>query len=185
MVGSRIVAGSGSGPTERENSWYSPGPIATPLSAVQVTSLTASVSVVPYDSTGLASFAFVAAAVQPGTGLVLTYRNGVSCGSLTVSFTVPAVADSLGTRKVSALNPPLVGLSGVTRTWAEAVAAGSRASPAVASPASTSRDRRRRVGAGGGMVHGRSFAHRSDDARGRTGTVPRRHRHGGARWGTP
>ena len=111
-----------------------------------MTSLTASVRVVPYDSTGLASFDFVATAVQPGTGLVLTYRNGVSCGSLTESFTVPAVADSLGTRKVSAVNPPAVGLSGVTRTWADAAGAGSATSPAVASPARTSRDRRHRFG---------------------------------------
>ena len=82
MVGSRIVAGFGQRTDGEGELLVLPGPIATPLSAVQVTSLTASVRVVPYDSTGLASFAFVAAAVQPGTGLVLTYRNGVSCGSV-------------------------------------------------------------------------------------------------------
>ena len=53
----------------------------------------------------------------------------MSLGSWTSSLTVLAVSDSLGTRKVSALNEPEAVLSVCTVTWAPAVA-GSRASPA-------------------------------------------------------
>ena len=53
----------------------------------------------------------------------------MSFGSWTSSLTVLAVSDSLGTRKVSALNEPEAVLSVCTVTWAPAVA-GSSASPA-------------------------------------------------------
>ena len=64
----------------------------------------------------------------------------MSVGSWTSSLTVLAVSDSLGTRKVSALNEPEAVLSVRTVTWAPA-AAGSRTS--VAAPRAAARAPRR------------------------------------------
>ena len=78
--------------------------------ACQVTVRATSVRVVPLMVTGVVSGALVTVAVQPGTGLVLTSRNGLSCGRVTFTLTVPAVSDSLGTRKVSWLTSGLGGV---------------------------------------------------------------------------
>ena len=71
--------------------------------AVQVTVRTASLTVRSPTWTGGVSAAFVMVAVQPGTGVVRTLLSGWSAGSVTSSFTVPAVSDSLGTRSETTL----------------------------------------------------------------------------------
>src|SRR4051794_17883163 len=106
-----------------ENSWYWPGAIWVPAAAVQVTVRAALVIVVPSSWTGLGSGACLTATFQPGTGLTLTDGKGSSWGSWTCSLTVPAVGDSLGTRKVIWLNEPAAVLSAWTLTWACAATA--------------------------------------------------------------
>src|SRR5690242_2886751 len=91
---------SGSGPPETSNSPNSPGPIRTPGLAVQVIVLTASEISASSVLIGVASLTLVTEAVQPGTDLVFSDAKGWSSGNLTASFTVPAVASSVGTRKV-------------------------------------------------------------------------------------
>src|SRR5689334_7616838 len=139
VVGSAAVE-SGSGPTEMANSWYSPGSIRVRPSAVQVTVRTALVMVVPSTSTAAGSFCCGALAVHPGTGLVATYRNGWLAGSVTATRTVPAVSDSLGTRRVRTLKPPATGSSASTWTWAYAGSVPASSSPpasvTVAAPSS-------------------------------------------------
>ena len=71
--------------------------------AVQVTVRTASLIVRSPTCTGGLSAAFVMVAVQPATGVVRTLLSGWSAGSVTSSFTVPAVSDSLGTRSETTL----------------------------------------------------------------------------------
>jgi hypothetical protein len=93
-------------------SWYCPGPTWTPASAVQTTAVGASVIVVPSRSTGSGRAPRSTTAVHPGSGLVRTEVSGVSVGSSTGSATVPAVSDSVGTRKVSWVKPPAVVDSG-------------------------------------------------------------------------
>src|SRR3954451_1926997 len=95
--------GAGSGPTESAKSWYWPGPIAAPGSAVQVTVRTASVRVAPSTSTAVGRGAVTRTTRHPGTALACTEANGGSWGSRTLSFVVLALSDSLGTRKVSVL----------------------------------------------------------------------------------
>jgi hypothetical protein len=85
---------------QRESA-YPPGPIRTPGAAVQVTDVTASVTVRPCRSSGGSSGARVSVAVQPGRGVVRTDVIGCSAGSVTRRATVPAVSDSVGTRKVT------------------------------------------------------------------------------------
>lgn len=72
-----------------------------PAFAVHVTVPTASVTALPLTCTGGVSVVLVTAAVQPGIGVVRTEVIGWSVGSATSSFTVPAVSDSSGTRKVT------------------------------------------------------------------------------------
>src|SRR3954454_4920709 len=124
-----------------ENSWYSPGAIWTPLTAVQVTVRAALVMVVPSVVMGFGSGASVTVTFQPVTGLTLTNANGVSWGSCTASLTVPALPDSLGTRKLSWLNDPAVGLSALTLTWASAVPAVKPATPRESAVTAASRQR--------------------------------------------
>src|ERR1700754_1603006 len=89
----------GSGPSDSGKSTNSPGAIRTPGSAVHVTVRTASVIDRPWLSTGGFTGALVIVAVQPGRGVVRTEVIGWSAGRVTSSFTVPAVSDSLGTRR--------------------------------------------------------------------------------------
>ena len=62
------MPGFGSGPTEIEKSWYSPGLTPAAALAVQITVLTALVILVPSASTGSGSGASVVLTVQPGSG---------------------------------------------------------------------------------------------------------------------
>jgi hypothetical protein len=69
--------------------------------AVQVTVRTASVSVRSPTSTGSGSVTSSTLTSQPACGFGETLANGASAGSVTRSWVVAAVSDSLGTRKTS------------------------------------------------------------------------------------
>src|SRR3954447_2210959 len=90
---------------------------------------TASVIVRSSSLTGLASLVLVTFATQPGCGLMLTDARGVSLGKDTARPVVLAVGDSVGTRKVSLVNPPASASRGLTLTCADAGPA-SRTDPA-------------------------------------------------------
>src|SRR4051794_34528130 len=105
-----------------EKVWYWPGARPPPASAVQVTSETASVTVLPSSSVSGGLIAVgVLVAVQPGTGLMLTKANGVSVGSCTRTDVVFAVSLSLGTENVISPKPPGAAFGELTVTWADAV----------------------------------------------------------------
>ena len=72
---------------------------------------------------GRGNAVFVGATDQPGTAFTETKANGESVGSAIVRPTVPAVGDSLGTRKVSLVKPPALASDGFTDTCAEATPA--------------------------------------------------------------
>src|SRR4051794_30332130 len=92
-----------------------------PAVAVHVTVPTALSRVKPSSVvTGLASLRSVVATCQPGWIWTLTSPNGASAGRVTVSFTVLAVSDSVGTRKTSLPKPPGAASGDDTTTWAEA-----------------------------------------------------------------
>ena len=91
---------SGSGPTDSGKSTYWPGPIRVPGWAVHVTVVTAWVIWAPSRSIGWGSTPLVTTASQPGWGVVRAEVIGWSTGKVTSTFVVPAVSDSLGTRKV-------------------------------------------------------------------------------------
>ena len=87
-----------------------------PPDVVQVTVLTASDSVVPWEVIGSSSFAFFTSTFQPGLGWALTNAKGVSSGRVTRILVVEAVSDSVETRKTTLPNPPAAasGLETVT-----------------------------------------------------------------------
>src|SRR4051812_23013282 len=117
-----------------------------PESAVQLTSVTASVTWLPSSSvTGGSSFSVVSFTVQPGTGFTLTKASGLSAGSCTRSDTVEAVSLSVGTRKVSSPKPPGAASVELTGTWAGA-GAGASAQAGAGGPAAGpgARERRKR-----------------------------------------
>ena len=83
-------------------------------------------------------------AVQPATGLTETNAIGAFSGIVTSSLTVPAVAFSLGTRKLSLAKPPWVAVLGLTVTCADAAPAKPRTATAVTAttvPARTTPER--------------------------------------------
>jgi hypothetical protein len=91
-----VLSGSAPRLTSKSANW--PGPTRVPGWAVQVTVCTASVTLPSSVSTGGFSGTLAVAAVQPGIGVVRTDGIGWSVGRVTCSLTVPAVADSVGTR---------------------------------------------------------------------------------------
>ena len=113
------------------------------LSAFQVTVRTALVIVVPSTTTGFGSAASVVLTVQPGTGLLLTERKGLSFGSVASTATVPAVSDSFGTRKVRTAYPPAVASSASTWTCAPAGRAPASSRPPARAAAAAARASRR------------------------------------------
>ncbi len=130
------------------NSWNCPGWIDVPGTAVQVILLTASVTSAPCTFNGVVSARFSISAVQPATGLTDADAIGAFSGTVTSSLTVPAVAFSLGTRKLSFAKPPWVAVLGFTVTWADAGAAKPRtavAATATTTPARTTPERTIRV----------------------------------------
>src|SRR5919112_873027 len=138
-----VLRPSGSGPTETSNSSNWPGAILVLPRAVQVIRDTASVILRSPDSTGLASLLRVTVAAQPGCGLMLTEASGVLVGKETASLMGLAVADSVGTRKVSFAKPPGAASRGFTVTCADAGAA-SRTEPARAARVAPPPARQRR-----------------------------------------
>src|SRR4051794_4478114 len=111
--------------------------------AVQVTddtySLTGPSSVV----IGLASLPLVTVNDQPACGLIDTKPSGWLAGSTTSTLVVLAPSVSLGTRKVSLLNPPCVAVSGSTLTCASAgTVVATIVTAATAAPPSSRKPRR-------------------------------------------
>jgi hypothetical protein len=90
--------------------------------------------VAPSPRTGWGNAPLTTSAVQPGTGFTRTDVNGVSVGRSTSIFVVVAVFDSLGTLKVTWVEAPSAGASGVTVTWAEAAPRPKVMREAVAAP---------------------------------------------------
>lgn len=96
-------ASSGSWPTESGNCWNWPGRMPRSFllpSADQVTLETASLILLPWTSSGLASLLLVTTIFQPGTGCGITEASGWSVGKLTSSLVVEALSRSLGTLKL-------------------------------------------------------------------------------------
>jgi hypothetical protein len=149
-----VVPDFGSLPTYTENIWYwsMVNWLAASL-AVQETDKGASVMVAPFTVTGWGNAPLTTSAVQPGTGFTRTDVNGVAVGRSTLIFVVVADFDSLGTLKVTCVEAPSAGASGVTVTWAEAAPRPKVIRVAVAAPtAATLRE------CGVLVFMGRSFA---------------------------
>src|SRR6478752_9932109 len=135
-----MLSASGTGPAEMSNSPNLPGPICVPGSAVHVTEVTASLIVVLPSVTGVGSVVLVATAVQPGTSFTDRKANGCSAGRVTVTAVVPAVSDSVGTRKVSLIaSSPAVASDGLTETCADAMPAPATRAMAVSETVLTTR----------------------------------------------
>src|SRR5664279_18106 len=94
-----------------------------PGSAVQVTEVTSSLTVKSPSVTGVGNVILVGVTVQPGNGLTATSANGWSAGMVTVTPTVLAVSDSVGTRKVNVVESPAAAVEGSTVTCAAATPA--------------------------------------------------------------
>ena len=110
-------------PAEIQNSSNCPGAIWVSPVAVHVTVSTTSVIDSPSLSSGSSSVRVVVAISQPGIGCTDTNASGWSCGSCTLSSTVPASSRSLGTLKPTLANEPWVtGPSVLIVTWALACA---------------------------------------------------------------
>src|SRR5689334_25383974 len=106
------------------NSSYSPGAITSwRPSGVHVTLKTPSVTGPSSVLNGVASFLVTTFACQPGCGLTLTEASGWSWGRKTCTLVVDAESDSVGTRKIKAVEAPWVAVAGVTVTGAEPGAA--------------------------------------------------------------
>src|SRR4051794_41889017 len=95
---------------DRSNSWNSPG-LIWPL--LQVTFVTASVTVPSSDLIGLGSLPLTTETVQPGVGRTETEAIGWSSGMSTSNLLVTALASSLGTRKDTLVNEPCSAVSGL------------------------------------------------------------------------
>src|ERR1700752_474248 len=97
----------GNGPTDRLNMSNCPGGMADAgLVALKSTCDTYWVIIDPSSpGTGLGSGFLLTVAVQPAFGWVSTEVNGVLAGKVISSPVVDAVADSVGTRKVSTPEP--------------------------------------------------------------------------------
>src|SRR4051812_50207025 len=101
-------------------------------------------------SIGWGSLRDCVVAVHPGVADVCTEAIALPLGSSTLTVTVLALSDSLGTRKATTADSAPPGtLSGTTSTWAWATPV--RAAPVRRPPPSTSPIRRagRRAGGGG------------------------------------
>src|SRR6478735_777557 len=116
-------------------------------SAVHVTEVTASLMVVLPSVTGVGSVVLVDVAVQPGTSLTDRKANGCSAGMVTVTAVVPAVSDSVGTRKVSLIaSSPADASDGLTETCADAMPAPAARAMAVSETVVITRRQRRARG---------------------------------------
>src|SRR4051812_50060270 len=106
MLGRVRASTSGNGPPLIEKVWYSPGSIPAPASAVQVISVTASLTWLPCTSIGGLIAVFVIVAVQPATGLVRTEASGVSAGGWNPRLVGGGGVASVGPREGRPPQPP-------------------------------------------------------------------------------
>src|SRR4051794_13805487 len=116
---------------DRSNSWNSPG-LIWPL--LQVTFVTASVTVPSSDLIGLGSLPLTTETVQPGVGRTETEAIGWSSGMSISTLLGMALSSSLGTRKDTLVNEPCSAVVGLAVTCAEAGTATASTVSAVAEP---------------------------------------------------
>ena len=118
------VSVSGTGSRVRLKIWNCPFGIDTPGVAVQVTDEGTLVRLKAPTLIGLGNVRSEVVIVHPGRDCTITSATGLAVGKSIVTFTVPAVSDSLGTRKeMRPISPPRTASGEVTATCAIAAPA--------------------------------------------------------------